>query len=287
LHQSPRPRFEDFSGSGETLVFAHANGLPPGCYRRLLTALAEDYRVFGALHRPLWSDERPPRAAGWRRFGDDLLETIDAISPKAPVVGVGHSLGGIATALAAARRPERFRALVLIDPVLITPLRIALYNRATWLLPPKRALLRATRRRREVWPDRAAAFANLRDKRLFREVDDAGLSDCVAAMVADAREGVRLRFPREWEAAIFARAPRAWGALAKLADVPTLAIRASRSTLVNAAVWARWRRTSPGARFETVPGTHLVPIERPAEIAALVRGFLGGLGDRVRTPAVD
>lgn len=232
--------------------------------------------MVGALHRPLWSDEAPPRAAGWRRFGDDLLETVDAISPGAPVIGVGHSLGGIATAFAAARRPERFRALVLIDPVLITPLRIAVYNRATWLLSRKRALLRATRRRREAWPDREAAFANLRGKRLFRQVDDPGLRDCVDGMVEDAPDGgVRLRFAREWEAAIFARAPWAWGALAKLAAVPTLAIRASGSELLNAAVWARWQRTSSRARFETVEGSHLVPIERPAEIAALVRGFLG------------
>jgi len=200
------------------------------------------------------------------------------VSSGAPVIGVGHSLGGVATAFAAARRPELFRAVVLVDPVLITPVRRVLYNRATWLLPPKRALLRATRRRRDSWPDRAAVFENLRRKRLFREVDDDGLRDCVDAMVEDAPGGgVRLRFPREWEAAIFARAPRAWQALGKLRALPTLAIRAGRSNLMNDAVWAMWRRTCPSARFETVDGTHLVPIERPDEVAAVIRGFLAEL----------
>lgn len=270
-----RPRFEVLGGAGPPLVFAHANGLPPGCYRRLLTPFTADHRVVGALHRPLWTVEPAPRVAPWEPFGDDLLDTIDAVSPDAPVVGVGHSLGGIATALAAARRPERFRAVVLIDPVLITPFRRVVYNHATWLLGPKRALLKATRRRRDRWPDRAAAFENLRDKRLFREVDDAGLRDCVDGMVEDAPEGdVRLRFPRMWEVAIFSRAPRAWGALARLSRLPTLAIRASRSNLVNDGVWAHWRKTCPTARFLTLEGTHLVPIERPDEVGAAIRAFL-------------
>jgi len=272
------PRWEAFGGSGPTLVFAHANGLPPGCYTRLLTALAAHHRVVAALHRPLWSPEAAPVAVGWRGFGDDLLETLDEVSPGEPVIGVGHSLGGIATAFAAERRPERFAALVLIDPVLVTPLRRVVYNRASWLLPPKRALLRATRRRRDQWPDREAAFANLREKALFRRVDDAGLRDCVEAMVVDDPSGpdgaVRLRFAREWEAAIFGRAPRAWGTLRRLTDVPTLALRASGSNLLTPAVWSRWQRVSPRARFVSIDGTHLVPIERPAEVARVITDFL-------------
>ena len=31
----------DFGGNGEELVFLHANGYPPECYRPLLTRLAE------------------------------------------------------------------------------------------------------------------------------------------------------------------------------------------------------------------------------------------------------
>ena len=39
----------------------------------------------------------------------------------APVIGVGHSIGAIVTLRAALRDPGKFRALVLIDPVLFVP----------------------------------------------------------------------------------------------------------------------------------------------------------------------
>lgn len=277
---SARPRWERFGGSGPPLLFAHANGFPPGCYRRLLRALAEEHTVIAALHAPLWSNEPAPRVAPWGRFAADLLDTLDALALPEPVVAVGHSLGGTTLALAAARAPERFAALALLDPVLIRPAHTVIYNLGTWLLPRKRALLRATRRRRDHWPDRAAAFANLRDKGLFRGVDDEGLRDCVDAMVEEAPPGgVRLRFPKAWEAAIFARGPWAWGALAALTrrGPPLLAVRATRSNLLLDPVWRHWRSVSPGATFAELPGSHLVPIEAPDATAATVGAFLAQL----------
>ncbi|MDO8860824.1 hypothetical protein Q6D67_03835 [Haliea sp. E1-2-M8] len=71
-------RLESFGGSGEPLVFAHANGYPPGSYRRLLAHLAEQYAVTGYRHRPLWSREPVPARADWHQFANDLIQTWSA-----------------------------------------------------------------------------------------------------------------------------------------------------------------------------------------------------------------
>ncbi len=49
------------------------------------------------------------------RMADDLIDVCETIAPG-PVVLVGHSAGGPTIRLAAARRPNQMRGLVLVDP---------------------------------------------------------------------------------------------------------------------------------------------------------------------------
>ena len=44
------------------------------------------------------------------------------------VIGVGHSIGATVTLRAAIRQPERFRALILLDPAFFRPHFILLWN---------------------------------------------------------------------------------------------------------------------------------------------------------------
>ncbi|KXS36673.1 MAG: Sigma factor sigB regulation protein rsbQ [Halomonadaceae bacterium T82-2] len=47
-------------------------------------------------------------------YADDLLGLVESLGQE-PVVVVGHSIGGIIAMLAARRRPERFRQLIMIN----------------------------------------------------------------------------------------------------------------------------------------------------------------------------
>ena len=73
------------------------------------------------LLRPLWPDSNPNDIQDWKPFSDDLLRFLAAARQPAPVIGVGHSIGAIVTLRAALRDPGKFRALILIDPVLFVP----------------------------------------------------------------------------------------------------------------------------------------------------------------------
>src|SRR6266496_1175552 len=116
------PHF-DLGGTGEPLHFLHANGYPPNCYKPLLELLQMQHHVFGMLLRPLWINSKLEEVNSWHIFSDDLLRFISDYE-SAPVISVGHSIGAIVTLRAALRDPSKFRALILIDPVLFTPQRL-------------------------------------------------------------------------------------------------------------------------------------------------------------------
>src|SRR5215216_4821870 len=112
----------DLGGPVTPLHFLHANGYPPACYKSFLELLQTQHHVFGMLLRPLWKDADPNDIDDWKPFSEDLLQFL-ALTPS-PVIAVGHSIGAIVTLRAALRDPRRFRALILLDPVLFVPSRL-------------------------------------------------------------------------------------------------------------------------------------------------------------------
>lgn len=260
------------------LNIAHANGYPPRCYRALAEALSPRFCVVGPPTREMAAGERDAWAAltTWRPLADDLIESLDALDAEhdtGPIIGLGHSLGGVLTLYAAARRPDRFAGVVLIDPVFLLPEVIA------WLTAqgdegegPRASLVQGAVQRRNAWPDAASAFAHFRPKPVFARFDDDALRDYVAgALTDDGAGGLTLTIPRDWEAQIYRTPPTdVWDVLPRL-TVPTLAIRGAESDTLSPAAWARWQSLQPAATFVELAGVgHLLPFEAPAAVAAVI-----------------
>lgn len=275
-------RWVEWGGKGPVLHLAHGNGFPPLTYRRLAAGLTSRFRVVGMAARPLWGPERPELLTEWWALAHDLRREL-GVRRLEGVVGVGHSLGGVVSALAAVEDPSLFSALVLVDPVVFTGFRAALWGVmkglrvARWL-----PLVRQTRRRRERWPDREAARAGWARAPRFARWQPDVLDDYVrSGTVERDGGGVGLRFPREWEARIFEVAPHdVWADLRRL-TVPTVFVRGSASATFLHAAARRAAREVPGARVVEVPGTtHFIPMERPDELAQAILEALDGSGFR-------
>ena len=108
------------SGTGPAVVCLHANASSSSQWRALMERLAPRHRVLapdshGAGKGPSWPADRP------LELTDEvaLLEPIFARA-GAPFSLVGHSYGGAVALLAAARQPQRVRALVLYEPTLFS-----------------------------------------------------------------------------------------------------------------------------------------------------------------------
>ena len=269
-------KFVEFGGDGPPVNFAHANGYPPGSYRRLLTPLTARYRVEAICFRPLWQpfDQRSD-ISGWRLLAKDLIAHIEQRF-DAPVRGVGHSMGGVATLFAAVERPDLFDSIVLLDPVFL-PLKYVLALRMTPARHQRRLpLIRKAQDRPHVWPDRQAAFDFHRRARAFSRLPDEALWDYIEAGTRETADGVELAFSGAWEAQVYGTVPHVWRKLARC-RVPMMGLRGSESTTCDPAAWRRWHRLQPRATFVEIPRSgHLVPMERPAATAAAVSEFLAG-----------
>lgn len=268
----------EIGGRGPRVLFAHANGYPPGAYRRLLAGLGRHYHVQAMLARPLWDGARPEALETWQPLVDDVLQFVDE-REAGGWLGVGHSLGAVVLTAAALRRPGLFEALALIEPVFIRPAVLRLFGvlQRLGLAARVHPLVPGARRRRQVFDSSAAMFARYRRTPVFARLDDDALRDYVAAASEPRSEGgVRLRYTPAWEARIYETGPlNLWGQLHRL-QPPLLAIRgADTDTFSHAGVRAL-RRRLPSARVVEVPGTgHLAPLEKPEAVAEIIVQFLG------------
>lgn len=260
-------------GEGPLLHFAHANAYPPGVYRQFLTELSAGYHVLAMDQRPLWPGEQPEDLHSWHPLADDLVDFLEARG-AGEIIGVGHSLGAVITMVAAIRRPVLFRRLVLVDPVFLAPQILAMaaaYPEQAFETP----LVQIARKRRYQWPSGEAAFAHLRKKEVFRRFSDAALRDYVEHGLVENEHGVHLRFSREWEARFYGMPPLdVWDLVPQIRH-PTLAVRAEDSNTLSREAWRLWQELQPEAQFvEIADAGHLVPMERPAELATVVARFL-------------
>ena len=278
----------DFGGSGPELHFANANGYPAPAYRRLLETLTPHYHVQAMVARPLWAGSRPEAIRSWRPLVDDLVRYLDEREARG-WLGVGHSLGAVVSTAAALRRPELFRALVLIDPVFLRPAVLAVFGlfQKLGLAGRVHPLVPAARRRRRSFDSVEAMFARYRQARVFAGLDDGALRDYAAAALRPAASGdgaLALAWTPEWEARVYETGPlNLWGTLHRL-QVPVLAIRGAQSDTFTPAGVRRLRQRLPQVEVVEVAGAgHLVALERPEVVGRLIAAF----GARVEAGAGD
>jgi pimeloyl-ACP methyl ester carboxylesterase len=268
----------DLGGAGQPLHFLHANGYPPECYQPLLELLQTQYHVFGMLLRPLWKDSNPNDIRDWKPFSDDLLRFLAPPQPT-PVIAVGHSIGAIVTLRAALREPSKFRALVLLDPVLFVPSQLIAWNffRAIGLGNKVHPKIAGALKRRRTFDNLDLVFRGYRSRDVFRYMSDENLRIYIEGITHKAEAGYKLVYSPEWESRIYLTGLRdfdIWRNLPKL-DVPTLFIRGAETDtfLENAAKFIKWKQ--PKAWVKTLDkSTHLLPLERPQEVFDTMQSFL-------------
>lgn len=267
-------------GADMHLVFSHGNGFPAGTYRVLMEAWAQaGWRVsavekFG--HDPRW-----PVSSNWPRLRDELIHHIDALAASGPVVLVGHSLGGFLSLLAACKRPDLARAVVLLDSPVIGGWRahsvhVAKLTRLMERVSPAKIALR----RRQHWPSRDDMQQHFAAKHTFARWDPRVLADYARAGVQPVQNGtgVELAFNRRVEARIYNTLPHHLPALLKRhpprcpvgliagtqsAEVRQVGLAASRALVRDNLRW--------------IEGSHLYPMERPDETAAAALGLIDDL----------
>lgn len=267
--------------SGEpTLVFSHANGFPAGTYRQLFEAWrAAGWRVLAV--DKFGHDQRFPVSLNWPHLRDELLQFIDA-EASGPVWLAGHSLGGFLSVLAAAQRPGRVQGIVLLDSPILPPVLARVVQFGQWSgLTRKYSPGVVSRRRRNEWPDAAAAYQHFATKAAFARWAPGVLQDYIDSGTVTVGERRQLAFAREVETAIYDGLPNHIGRLLQRRPLgcPVAFIGGNESEEVKRVGLRATQRLTAG-RISWIPGSHLFPFEQPAATAAEVLRWLAVLGEQ-------
>ena len=272
------PSFE-YGGTGTPLHFLHANGYPPECYKPLFELLKTEYRVFGMLLRPLWDDAKPEDINDWHPLSDDLLRFLSDRGTD-PAIGVGHSIGAIVTLRAALRDPGKFRALVLIDPVLVVPSFMFYWHIFHILGLGERfhPLIIGAKKRRRAFDDLETVFRGYRNRNIFRYMSDENLKIYIEGITRPKMDGgYELVYPPEWEAQVYRTGMHDFDILRNLPklEVPTLIIRGTETDTFLESAARLVRKKQPKVKIEALEkSTHILPLERPKEVFEIMRSFL-------------
>jgi pimeloyl-ACP methyl ester carboxylesterase len=272
---------------GSPFLFIHANGYPPEAYQSFLVHFLDNYQVITLSLRPFLKDLDPASLKDWRDFRDDYLGFLDqrgfGVSKNADnqIIGVGHSVGAMVSLMAAIERPDLFKALVLIEPVLFPRWQGTLKRvLAPFDLMRKiHPLIRATLNRKVNFPGQELMFKNYREKPIFQRLSDIVLRDYVTGLAKENLDGsVYLKYGPEWEARIYETGGLAdayvWKNLPGI-PCPVLILRGQDSKTLKPQVVQRMIKILPDGQSHTEPETgHLLPLEIPDRAANLVAAYL-------------
>lgn len=262
----------------EVLHFSPANGLPVGSYRQFLETLTQRFSVTGMDGRGAWPEFMPPQSTWtWQDHADDLIAGIEFQHQK-PVIGVGHSIGGTVTLLAAVKRPELFSRLVIIDAASVPS---KLLGRIYPLIPQWLSFrlfkfIRGSHQRQRVWDSPIDFYENYRNHPTYRNFTEQSMRNYSEFGLRKREDGkFELCFHPSWESYNFRRVHYLWDALSKV-TLPTLVLRAEHTYMYSQSQFDK-RNEQLGANVvtQTIPqSSHLVPLERPTKLSEQILKWL-------------
>lgn len=273
-------RGEHSEPSGKPVLhFIHGNGYCGRVYWPMLQRLQQDFDLFISDVQGHGDTDHGGRFHGWNRTAELALEAWRAHAGgfgAVPQFAAGHSFGGVLTGLMLAQRGQPFSRAVLLDPVLFSPLMIGVMALSDVVgLYRRNTMAQKARERRRHWPDRAAAYANLDGRGMFKGWTVEALQAYVDfALKESADGGVELKCRPSREAEIFGSFPRGlWSSLARVRVPVKVDYGDSSYPFVGESV-RRWQQRNPLVSAEQVPGSHCFMQQNPAEAAARVTAFL-------------
>jgi pimeloyl-ACP methyl ester carboxylesterase len=240
-----------------TVYFSHATSFCGGVWDPVRDSL-------GDIETVAWDHPGHGHGPGlelpvdWRRFGEYVL---DVTEPGG--LGVGHSMGAAALAMAQVSDPTRFRCLILIEPIVFP----GPYRR-----DDRFEMTVTAAKRKADFESRDAAAENFRGREPFSEWDDRAFQAYLeCGFIGDGP--VRLACPPEIESDIYRawKDHETWDELGSI-EVPVLLMVGEHSDTVPPDFAREQAAQFPAAGLEIVEGTgHFLPMERPEIVANRVR----------------
>jgi len=221
--------------------------------------------------RPIWDQDGYVKFKSWHTLADDLIAFFDTQN-MSEVTGIGHSLGAVVSVLAAKKRPDLFKELILIEPVTF-PSWLKLVK---WIIPisiVKKSfpIAKQALRRRDVFESKLKLFESYRSKKVFARMSDQAILEWIEAGTIPRPDGkLTLRFSKQWEAQIYATVHYYLDDLKHL-EIPVSMLMGKETDAIFKSAVNKWKKIRPQDQIlEFEDSGHLLPFEKSAEVANFI-----------------
>ncbi len=252
----------------EIIHFAHANGFPAKTYNKLFSFLEDDFEI-GYIERHGHNPEFPV-TDNWKFLTEELKTELETRYTQ-PIIGIGHSLGGVLHLIVAAENPELYQQIILLDAPVISRLSsfgLKILKRAN--LMEKYSPSRLTKLRRSIWQDENEAFEHFNRKEKFNAFDEDVLRDYVKHGTTKSEKGIELFYKPNIEAQIYETIPANLPRLRGKLKIPISYIGGTNSHEAKLARLGFMKKYFP-VNFYFLEGSHLFPFENPQKTAEIIR----------------
>ena len=260
--------------ASQTAHFYGGNGFALGVYEPLLSDLAQHLNITALTMRGEWYDKPTADKMTREEDADVLIEFLQKTQDK-PIIGIGHSQGATATTIAAAKRPDLFSALYLLEPVTFTNQQGKLYSLVPRMVKMTREPFKSTQVKQADWHSVDAYYQFLRRHKAYKRITDEHLLTYAknSLEVGQSAE-LTLRFSPQQELANYFGTPLIMKPLQELiADnkVPVQLIIGKPSMFISQQVRQMWDKFVPSEQMTVLNDYgHLLPLEAPELCAKLI-----------------
>ncbi|MCB0645059.1 MAG: alpha/beta hydrolase [Saprospiraceae bacterium] len=258
---------------GKATLLYHANAYNPEMYGPFVRNFPD--RKFIALkQRPLW-DSNVKTIRDWSIFTEDLISFCDEMGINA-IDAIGHSLGAVAIWKASVKRPDLFKNIVLIDPVVLPQETVRWVNFLPFKLKARiRPIIKIASLRKNWWASKEEAASHLGSKSVFKRFTPEVFDLFIQYGIHKNDDGsASLAYPREWEAMIYASPENIWKFLSKT-EKEIFLIRAEHSNVLSGESWLKLQKHNNQNEYFEMKGVgHLIPFEKPVELARIIADYL-------------
>ena len=254
--------------------FYGGNGFALGVYEPLLSDLAQHLNITALTMRGEWYDKPTADKMTREEDADVLIEFLQKTQDK-PIIGIGHSQGATATTIAAAKRPDLFSALYLLEPVTFTNQQGKLYSLVPRMVKMTREPFKSTQVKQANWGSVDAYYQFLRRHKAYKRITDEHLLTYAKnSLEAGEQAELTLRFSPKQELANYFGTPLIMKPLQQLiADnkVPVQLIIGKPSMFISQQVRQMWDKFVPKEQMTVLNDYgHLLPLEAPELCAKLI-----------------
>jgi pimeloyl-ACP methyl ester carboxylesterase len=268
----------EWPGGSDPVLLLHATGFHSRCWDEIARRL-EDAHLYAVDLRFHGGSDRNGEVS-WQLLAADIEQLLQKLDLR-QVVGVGHSIGGYLVACVAARMRERFKHLVLIDPVIFSRQR---YIEQFEHPASVDTAWERVRKRKNKWRDAEEMYQRFHERPPFDRWHPQILRDyCEHALrEVPGEDDLQLACDPLHETAIYLgqKGNEIIHDLLPGLTLPVTLLRAAPDpenpdNLAASPTWPGLAGALPDAREIYLPGmTHFIPMEDPELVAEVIRKLI-------------